>query len=106
MSCVYTRDVILLEMPLSLRGYGGCASGTTDEGNVEEKWWLPNPKVPPKGLSVDARKRLQQCRDCTNQILKAALAINSNVLAEMEIPNAYLETLPKVWVSMLGLQML
>ncbi|CAK9180502.1 unnamed protein product, partial [Ilex paraguariensis] len=72
----------------------------------EEKWWLPNPKVPPKGLSVDARKRLQQCRDCTNQILKAALAINSNVLAEMEIPNAYLETLPKVWVSMLGLQML
>ncbi|CAK9133746.1 unnamed protein product, partial [Ilex paraguariensis] len=47
-------------------------------------------------LSVDARKRLQQCRDCTNQILKAALAINSNVLAEMEIPNAYLETLPKL----------
>ncbi|CAK9145367.1 unnamed protein product [Ilex paraguariensis] len=32
----------------------------------EEKWWLPNPKVPPKGLSVDARKRLQQRRDCTN----------------------------------------
>ncbi|CAK9168049.1 unnamed protein product [Ilex paraguariensis] len=95
----------------------------TDEGNMvqrdgvalmcgrpsirqEEKWWLPNPKVPPKGLSVDARKRLQQCRDCTNQILKAALAINSNVHAKMEIPNAYLETLPKVWVSMLGLQML
>lgn len=63
----------------------------------EEKWWLPYPKVPPKGLSEDARKKLQQCRDCTNQILKAALAINSNVLAEMEIPSAYLETLPKVW---------
>jgi hypothetical protein len=41
------------------------------------------------------RKRLL-CRDCTNQILKAALAINSGVLAEMEIPSAYLETLPKV----------
>lgn len=62
----------------------------------EEKWWLPCPKVPPNGLSEDARKRLQQCRDCTNQILKAAMAINSSVLAEMEIPTAYLETLPKV----------
>lgn len=62
----------------------------------EEKWWLPCPRVPPNGLSEDGRKRLQQCRDCTNQILKAAMAINSSVLAEMEIPTAYLETLPKV----------
>ncbi|KAI7740273.1 hypothetical protein M8C21_001363 [Ambrosia artemisiifolia] len=68
----------------------------------EEKWWLPYPKVPPKGLSADARKKLQQCRDCTNQILKAALAINSNVLAEMEIPSAYLETLPKNGKECLG----
>lgn len=63
----------------------------------EEKWWLPFPKVPPSGLSEDSRKRLQQCRECTHQILKAAMAINSNVLAEMEIPNAYLKSLPKVW---------
>ena len=63
----------------------------------EEKWWLPFPKVPPpNGLSDDARKRLQQSRECTNQILKAAMAINSSVLAEMEIPNAYLQNLPKV----------
>lgn len=68
----------------------------------EEKWWLPYPKVPPNGLSEDARKRLQQCRDCTNQILKAALAINSNVLSEMEIPNAYLESLPKVCFYMIN----
>ncbi|KAK9070852.1 hypothetical protein SSX86_009420 [Deinandra increscens subsp. villosa] len=68
----------------------------------EEKWWLPYPKLPPNGLSEDARKRLQQCRDCTNQILKAALAINSNVLAEMEIPNAYLESLPKSGKACLG----
>lgn len=65
----------------------------------EEKWWLPCPKVPSNGLSDEARKRLQQCRDCANQILKAAMAINSSVLAEMEIPNAYLETLPKVQIS-------
>ncbi|KAI7740082.1 hypothetical protein M8C21_001390, partial [Ambrosia artemisiifolia] len=55
----------------------------------EEKWWLPYPKVPSNGLSEDVRKRLQQCRDCTYQLIKAALAINSNVLTEMEIPNAY-----------------
>ncbi|KAF6172557.1 hypothetical protein GIB67_007070 [Kingdonia uniflora] len=68
----------------------------------EEKWWLPCPRVPSNGLSEDARKRLQQCRDCTNQILKAAMAINSSVLAEMEIPNAYLETLPKCGKVCLG----
>lgn len=68
----------------------------------EEKWWLPCPRVPTNGLSEDARKRLQQCRDCTNQILKAAMAINSNVLAEMEIPNAYLDTLPKTGKACLG----
>ncbi|KAI3824854.1 hypothetical protein L1987_06325 [Smallanthus sonchifolius] len=68
----------------------------------EEKWWLPYPKVPPKGLSEDARKKLQQCRDCANQILKAALAINSNVITEMEIPSAYLETLPKNGKECLG----
>ncbi|GER42374.1 Rop guanine nucleotide exchange factor [Striga asiatica] len=68
----------------------------------EEKWWLPCPKVPGKGLSDDARKRLQQCRDCTNQILKAAMAINSNVLAEMDIPTAYMETLPKNGRDCLG----
>lgn len=69
----------------------------------EEKWWLPCPKVPPSGLSEDARKKLQQCRDCTNQILKAAMAINSSVLAEMEIPRPYLESLPKVCNSSIKL---
>ncbi|KAG6570991.1 Rop guanine nucleotide exchange factor 1, partial [Cucurbita argyrosperma subsp. sororia] len=68
----------------------------------EDKWWLPCPKVPADGLSDDARKRLQQCRDCTHQILKAAMAINSNVLAEMEVPTAYMETLPKSGKACLG----
>ncbi|XP_047323285.1 rop guanine nucleotide exchange factor 1-like [Impatiens glandulifera] len=68
----------------------------------EEKWWLPYPKVPSKGLSDDGRRKLQQCRDCTNQILKAALAINSNVLAEMEVPISYLESLPKSGKACLG----
>lgn len=79
--------------------YPSAVSGGRPSVRQEEKWWLPCPKVPPKGLSEDARKKLQQCRDCTNQILKASLAINSNVLAEMEIPIAYLDTLPKVWLQ-------
>ncbi|XP_020274087.1 rop guanine nucleotide exchange factor 1-like isoform X2 [Asparagus officinalis] len=68
----------------------------------DEKWWLPCPCVPPNGLSEEARKKLQQCRDCANQILKAAMAINSGVLAEMEIPDAYLVNLPKSGKSCLG----
>ncbi|KAI3447727.1 hypothetical protein Pfo_004392 [Paulownia fortunei] len=68
----------------------------------EDKWWLPVPRVPPGGLSEDARKMLQHRRDCTNQILKAAMAINSDALAEMDIPDSYLETLPKNGKTSLG----
>ncbi|KAK4478518.1 hypothetical protein RD792_013995 [Penstemon davidsonii] len=68
----------------------------------EEKWWLPVPRVPPGGLTEDARKILQHRRDCTNQILKAAMAINSASLAEMDIPDSYLESLPKNGKSSLG----
>lgn len=65
----------------------------------EEKWWLPVPRVPIDGLSENAKKQLQHKRDCTNQILKAVMAINSNTLAEMEVPESYLENLPKVRFS-------
>ncbi|KAK6126022.1 hypothetical protein DH2020_040249 [Rehmannia glutinosa] len=68
----------------------------------EDKWWLPVPRVPPGGLSEDARKMLQHRRDCTNQILKASMAINSAVLAEMDIPDSYLEALPKNGKTSLG----
>ncbi|KAM0851635.1 hypothetical protein ACQ4PT_052320 [Festuca glaucescens] len=89
---------------------GGCPSSSSAASSCgrpssvrqEEKWWLPCPRVPPKGLPEDARRKLQQSRDCANQILKAAMAINSDVLAEMEIPEVYLETLPKSGRSCLG----
>ncbi|KAF8019970.1 hypothetical protein BT93_G0607 [Corymbia citriodora subsp. variegata] len=68
----------------------------------EEKWWLPVPRVHPGGLSEDSRKHLQHKRDCTNQILKAAMAINSIALADMEVPDSYLETLPKNGRACLG----
>lgn len=57
------------------------------------------PRVPPGGLSEDSRKQLHHTRDCTNQILKAAMAINNVALADMEVPESYLETLPKVWMT-------
>lgn len=62
----------------------------------EEKWWLPVPCVPPLGLSEKSRKQLQHKRECANQILKAAMVINSSILDEMEVPETYLATLPKV----------
>lgn len=62
----------------------------------EDKWWLPVPRVSPGGLQESSRKQLQHRRDCTNQILKAAMAINSITLNDMEIPESYLESLPRV----------
>jgi hypothetical protein len=77
----------------------------------EEKWWLPIPLVPLQGLSEKARKQLKSKRESTNQIHKAAMAINSSILGEMDIPDSYMATLPKVttlkmilkfWFSIFG----
>lgn len=62
----------------------------------EEKWWLPVPRVPPEGLSENSRKQLNHSRESAGQILKAAMSINSIALSEMEVPESYLESLPKV----------
>jgi hypothetical protein len=62
----------------------------------DEKWWLPVPCVHSGGLSDKSRKHLIEKRDCANQIHKAAMAINSSVLAEMDIPETYMANLPKV----------
>lgn len=35
-----------------------------------------------------------------NQVLKAAMAINAQVLSEMEIPESYIESLPKVYIQL------
>ncbi|OIW03812.1 hypothetical protein TanjilG_30088 [Lupinus angustifolius] len=67
-----------------------------------DKWWLPTPKVPPEGLSDTARKFLQYQKDSVNQVLKAAMAINAQVLTEMEIPESYIESLPKNGRASLG----
>uniref|UniRef100_A0A7N0RH10 PRONE domain-containing protein n=1 Tax=Kalanchoe fedtschenkoi TaxID=63787 RepID=A0A7N0RH10_KALFE len=68
----------------------------------DDKWWLPAPKVPPNGLSDVTRKWLQFQKDSANQVLKAAMAINAQVLSEMEIPENYIESLPKNGRATLG----
>ncbi|KAE7996696.1 hypothetical protein FH972_001396 [Carpinus fangiana] len=80
----------------------GSASFRKTMQRQEEKWWLPVPRVAPGGLSEKSRKQLSHTRECANQILKAAMAINSIALAEMEVPQSYLEALPKNGRACLG----
>ncbi|CAN4100237.1 unnamed protein product [Withania somnifera] len=68
----------------------------------DDKWWILTPKVPPNGLSDPMRKWLQFQKDSVNQVHKAAMAINSQVLSEMEIPESYIESLPKNGRASLG----
>nr|XP_043637507.1 rop guanine nucleotide exchange factor 12-like [Erigeron canadensis] len=68
----------------------------------EDKWWLPTPKVPPNGLSDITRKWLLFQKDSVNQVLKAAMAMNAHILTEMEIPESYIEGLPKNGRASLG----
>ncbi|ONK67069.1 uncharacterized protein A4U43_C06F15340 [Asparagus officinalis] len=67
-----------------------------------DKWWLPQVKVPPEGLSDVSRRWLQFQKESVNQVLKAAMAINAQVLMEMEIPESYIEALPKNGKASLG----
>ncbi|CAH2074537.1 unnamed protein product [Thlaspi arvense] len=80
----------------------GSTSSRKSFQRQEDKWWLPVPRVAPGGLQENSRKQLQHKRDCTNQILKAAMAINSITLNDMEIPKSYLESLPRKGRSCLG----
>ncbi|VFQ82584.1 unnamed protein product [Cuscuta campestris] len=68
----------------------------------DDKWWIPTPKVPPNGLSEASKKWIQSQKDAVNQVHKAAMAINAQVLGEMEIPDTYIESLPKNRRASLG----
>ncbi|CAK8575666.1 unnamed protein product [Lathyrus sativus] len=80
----------------------GSASFRKSIQRQEEKWWLPLPRVPPAGLSEKSRKKLNHSRESASQILKEATSINSIALAEMEVPESYLKTLPKNGRACLG----
>ncbi|KAJ4957748.1 hypothetical protein NE237_024859 [Protea cynaroides] len=82
------------------------SAGAADEAEKgtrkDDKWWLPIAKVPPNGLSDVSRKWLQFQKESVNQVLKAAMAINAQVLSEMAIPENYIESLPKNGRASLG----
>ncbi|KAL1554894.1 Rop guanine nucleotide exchange factor 9 [Salvia divinorum] len=67
-----------------------------------DKWWLPTIKVLPNGLSEDSRLFMQKQKDAVIQVLKASMAINAQILSDMDVPENYLETLPKNGKSCLG----
>ena len=71
-------------------------SGKGSIPRQDDKWWLPTVRVPPNGLSDAYRKWLQNQKELVAQVLKAAMAINANILMEMEVPESYTESLPKV----------
>ncbi|KAJ6404547.1 hypothetical protein OIU84_012674 [Salix udensis] len=89
---------------------GSMSSNSTRSGSFrrviiqrqEDKWWVPVPCVPPDGLSEKSRKHLRHKRDCAYQTHKAAMAINSSILAEMQIPHTYMASLPKSGRACLG----
>ncbi|KAJ3695733.1 hypothetical protein LUZ60_001110 [Juncus effusus] len=74
----------------------------SDAQREDDKWWLPTVKVPPNGLSEVTKVWLQNQKEHVNQVLKAAMAINANVLMEMEIPDTYIDSLPKNGRASLG----
>eukprot|EP00850_Spirogloea_muscicola_P007331 SM000037S13466 [mRNA] locus=s37:74563:79103:+ [translate_table: standard] len=76
-----------------------------DEGadrRRQDKWWLPTPVTPDSGLSKECREDLRKSREAAMQIWKAALAINAQVLNDMEVPESYLEELPKTVKGVMG----
>ncbi|GMI83948.1 ROP (rho of plants) guanine nucleotide exchange factor 8 [Hibiscus trionum] len=73
-----------------------------ENSRMEGKWWHPVVKVPPNGLSETSRRWLQTEKEAVNQVLKAAMAINAAVLSEIEVPESYIDSLPKNGRSSLG----
>ncbi|CAN1793417.1 Rop guanine nucleotide exchange factor 3 [Linum perenne] len=89
---------------------GSMSSNSTRSGSfrrvvihrTEEKWWVPVPCVPSGGISEKSRKHLRDKRDCANQIHKAAMAINTSILTDMEIPDSYMDSLPRSGKTSVG----
>ncbi|PPD96109.1 hypothetical protein GOBAR_DD06896 [Gossypium barbadense] len=73
-----------------------------ENGQRDDKWWHPTVKVPVNGLSEMSRRWLQCQKESVNQVLKAAMAINAEVLSEIEIPESYIDSLPRNGRASLG----
>uniref|UniRef100_A0A7N0TGU8 PRONE domain-containing protein n=1 Tax=Kalanchoe fedtschenkoi TaxID=63787 RepID=A0A7N0TGU8_KALFE len=71
-------------------------------GGQNEKWRLPVPRTPTGGLAADSSRQLHLKRESCYQILKAAMMINTETVTDMEVPDLYLESLPKTGRACLG----
>ncbi|KAE8669925.1 glyoxylate/hydroxypyruvate reductase A HPR2-like [Hibiscus syriacus] len=61
----------------------------------DDKWWLSIVTCQSGGVSEAVRKNLKVQKECVTQVLKAAMTINAQLLLEMDIPESYIESLPK-----------
>ncbi|CAA7031694.1 unnamed protein product [Microthlaspi erraticum] len=103
-------DAMLIDTLDNFRGHNEFwyVSRDSEEGKqarndrTKDKWWLPPVKVPPNGLSESSRRLLLFQKDSVAQVQKAAMAINAQVLSEMNIPDSYVESLPKNGRASLG----
>nr|XP_043626207.1 rho guanine nucleotide exchange factor 8-like [Erigeron canadensis] len=95
-------DAMLIDCLDNFKNQKGFWYVPEDADESIDKWWTPRVKVPPGGLSDESRKWMQHQKYCCNQVLKASMAINAQVLSEMEIPETYIDTLPKNGKTSLG----
>ncbi|KAK4783782.1 hypothetical protein SAY86_018150 [Trapa natans] len=91
---LHKLDVMLL--------YGSKDDNDSDDQRKDDRWWMPTVKIPADGLSDASREWLLFQKESVNQVLKAAMAINAQVLSEMAIPEDYIDSLPKNGRSSLG----
>uniref|UniRef100_A0A7N0THK0 PRONE domain-containing protein n=1 Tax=Kalanchoe fedtschenkoi TaxID=63787 RepID=A0A7N0THK0_KALFE len=80
----------------------GSALSNKALGRQNEKMRLPVPRTPTGGLAADSRRQLHLKRESCYQILKAAMMINTETVTDMEVPDSYLESLPKTGRACLG----
>ncbi|CAH8288600.1 unnamed protein product [Eruca vesicaria subsp. sativa] len=73
-----------------------------DQKKDDQNPCLPVVKFPSDGLSEESRKFLRSQKESVSQVLKAATAINAQVLSEMRIPDNYIDSLPKKGKTSLG----
>ncbi|XP_051131631.1 rho guanine nucleotide exchange factor 8-like [Andrographis paniculata] len=78
------------------------ADKSKEGGQSNDKWWLPRVKVPVGGLSEESRQFLLKQKEGTIQVLKTSMAINGQILSDMDVPYNYIESLPKNGRESLG----
>ncbi|CAN1143969.1 Rop guanine nucleotide exchange factor 14 [Linum perenne] len=81
---------------------GSRADGRNKSTGESKRWWLPLPQVPEAGLSDLERKKLIYKSRVVYQVFKAARAITSSILLEMQVPTVIKDALPKSGRENLG----